>query len=51
MSLENAEIYPPFAGVLLYFLRRELKRYEGGNLSYVINNSCDIYSIFVDGQS
>ena len=28
MSIENEEIYPPFAGVLLYFLRRELKRYE-----------------------
>ena len=24
MSIENAEKYPPFAGVLLYFLRREL---------------------------
>lgn len=36
MSIENAEKYPPFAGVLLYFLRRELKRYEGDG---IINSS------------
>lgn len=27
-SIENAEIYPPFAGVILYFLKRDLKRYR-----------------------
>jgi len=25
-SIENSEIYPPFAGVILYFLKRELKK-------------------------
>ncbi len=27
-SIENAEIYTPFAGVLLYFLKRDLRLYE-----------------------
>ncbi len=27
-SIENAKIYPPFAGVILYFLKRELKKYK-----------------------